>query len=50
MIEDKLNQTQRIRLEALAQAVACSKDGYSEGILDKAHKFEMFILLGKRGI
>jgi hypothetical protein len=45
MIEDKLNQEQRIRLECLAQSVvahAVRPTGPS-GILETAKKFEKFV-------
>lgn len=50
MLEDKLTQSQRCRLEALAQAIAynASTMGHksTEELLDTANKFDIFIFNG----
>lgn len=43
MIEDKLNQEQRIRLEALGQAMNCSMGQTPSKVLETAKLFEAFI-------
>lgn len=47
MLEDKLTQGQRIRLEAFAQVNATSHGTSLEGKLDMAAKVEEFIVFGK---
>lgn len=48
MIEDVLTQSQRIRLEALAQADASrSRTQSSESLIERAQKFEQYILNGE---
>lgn len=49
MIEDKLTQDQRIRLEAFAQINAVSHGASIEGKLDMAAKVEEYIKNGKEG-
>lgn len=48
MIEDVLTQSQRIRLEALAQADASRSRTYSpESLIERAQRFEQYILNGE---
>lgn len=48
MVEDKLGQRQRIRLECLAQArVSSPPDASAEQIVEKALRFERFVFSGK---
>lgn len=45
MIEDQLTRAERLRLEALAQSIACGqmKNESTEQVLDRAVLFEKFI-------
>lgn len=43
MLEDRLNQEQRIRLECIAQANILSHGASAEQIIEKARRFEKFI-------
>lgn len=51
MIEDRLNTTQRIRLEALSQAIMASMHSTGTGddkvLLTKAREYERWIAKGK---
>lgn len=49
MIEDKLTQEQRIRLEAYAQVNATSQGSSIEGKIDMTDKVAAFIETGKSG-
>lgn len=48
MFEDKLNQDQRIRLEALAQSIQSrmGRPSTTKEILERAQSFEKFVLRG----
>lgn len=46
MIEDKLDKDQRIRLECLAQANTTSHGQSAEHVIEKASRFEKFIVSG----
>lgn len=48
MIEDKLTQAQRIRLEAVSQANMSRLSMTTEEMLENADKIEEFILNGKK--
>jgi hypothetical protein len=45
-MNDQLSKDERIRLEALNQAVAAGVGGAREGILNMAYKFEDYIRNG----
>ncbi len=48
MLEDKLTQDQRLRLECIAQANVASLGLPSEIVIEKASKFENYIRNGKK--
>jgi hypothetical protein len=52
VLEDKLNQEQRIRLEALAQTINSSAGRWAptKEVLKRAQAFEYFILLGQTDV
>ena len=45
MVEDRLTRAERVRLEALAQSIACGqmKNESTKQVLDRALEFEAFI-------